>query len=238
MSDHADDPRRQQPVKIRWMEPGKTAHIMIDGHLWSEVEWSEKRNAWCIQDAKGRCLSHHSHIHAEDKDKAGALELAQAMIRDGRIPCPEDARRARDQRLERDRERRAKQSSELARQQLRADEERWAKTYYEAQWKADCAGDDEPFYELIADVFDLADPELWKRNSFARLRDRLVLSLQKEIANIEHKRLGDLRRYGKKLIAKSDRDPSSERNKQSARLARAKELLALLAPANAEARVS
>ena len=231
MSDRAaDDPRRQQQVKIRWMEPGKIAHLEIDGHLWSEVEWSEKRNAWCIQDAEGRCLSHHSHVHAEDKDKAGALELAQAMIRDGRIPCPEEARRARDNRLHREREKRAKQPSAIARQQLRADEKKWTKTYYEAERKVDRAEDEEPFYELIADIFDLADPELWKRNSFARLRDRLVLSLEREIADIEHERLGDLRRYGKKIIVKSDRDPKSRRNKQAARLARAKELLALLHP--------
>jgi hypothetical protein len=175
-------------------------------------------------------LSHHSHVHAEDKDKAGALELAQAMIRDGRIPCPEEARRVREQRLERERERRAERPSEIARQQLRAEEERWTKTYYEAERKADRAEDEEPFYELIADVFDLADPELWKRNSFARLRDRLVLSLEREISEIEHERLGDLRRYGKRRIAKSDRDPKSYRNKRAARLVRAKELLALLCP--------
>jgi hypothetical protein len=229
MSDCADDPRRQGAVKVQWVRPD-IAHLSIDGALWSEVEWSEKRNAWCIQDAEGRCLSHHSHVHAEDKDKAGALELAQAMIRDGRIPCPEDARRARDQRLERERERRAKQPSEIARQQLRAEEERWTKTYYDAQWKAHCAEDEEPFYELIADVFDLADPELWKRNSFARLRERLILSLNKEIAEIEYQRRSEIRRYGKKLVAKLDRDPSSDRNRHAARLARAKELLALLHP--------
>lgn len=229
MSD-TDDPRRQQPVKVRWMEPGKIAHLVINGALWSEVEWSEKRNAWCIQDAEGRCLSHHSHIHAEDKDKAGALELAQAMIRDGRIPCPEDARRARDERLHREREKRAKQPSEIARQQLRADEEKWTKAYYEANSAEHNAEGKEPFYELIADVFDLADPELWKRNSFARLRERLILSLNKEIAHIESQLRSDLRRYGKRRIAKLDRDPNSHRNKQAARLARAKELLALLRP--------
>jgi hypothetical protein len=229
MSDRADDPRRQGPVKVRWVPTG-IAHLSIDGHLWSEVEWSEKRQAWCIQDAEGRCLTHTASIHAQTDSKAEALALAQQMIRDGRLPNPEDAKRARDERVARHRERRSRQPSEVARQQLRADEEKWTKAYYEAEWNAHRAEDEEPFYELLADVFDLADPELWKRNSFARLRDRLVLSLQKEIADIERERLSDLRRYGKKLIAKLDRDPSSDRNRHAARLARAKELFALLHP--------
>jgi hypothetical protein len=34
MSDiSTDDPRRQQQVKIRWMEPGKIAHLTIDALL-------------------------------------------------------------------------------------------------------------------------------------------------------------------------------------------------------------
>jgi hypothetical protein len=46
------DPRRQHPIKLRW-QGAETAHLCIDGELWSEVEWSDKRKAWCVQDAEG-----------------------------------------------------------------------------------------------------------------------------------------------------------------------------------------
>lgn len=84
------------------------------------------------------------------------------------------------------------------------------------------------YWELLADVFDLADPDLWKRNSFAPLRDRLLLSLKTEIAKIELNRLEERRRYGKKHFKRLTESP--HHIKQTARLARAKELLALLQP--------
>src|ERR1700722_4435116 len=96
------DPRRQEPINIRWS--GMIGTLLIDGTSWGAVEWSDKRQAWCIQDAEGRCLSQHSHIHAEDKDKAGAVALAEAMIRDGRMPTPEDAVTARKDRIKRGRD--------------------------------------------------------------------------------------------------------------------------------------
>jgi hypothetical protein len=221
------DPRRQRPIKIEWTNPDRAAHLYIDLKLWSEVEWSEKRQAWCIQDAEGRCLAHTASVHAQTESKAEALALAEAMIRDGRLPNPEDAKRARDERVQRERERRAKQPSEIARQQLRAEEEKWRNAFYALEYPEE--EDEEPFYELIADVFDLANPELWKRNSFARLRDRLVLSLQKEIARIEYERRHNLRHYGKKQFARMEQYNDAG-SKKAARLARARELLALLHP--------
>jgi len=81
------DPRRHKPIKITWN--GLIGTLTIDGEFWGAVEWSEKRQAWCIEDAEGRCLRHHAHIHAEDKGKASAVALAKAMIRDGRLPSPQ-----------------------------------------------------------------------------------------------------------------------------------------------------
>src|SRR5438876_2109893 len=116
------DLRRQKPIKIQWN--GLIGTLLIDGTSWGAVEWSDKRQAFCIEDAEGRCLSHHSHIHAEDKDKAGAVALAEAMIRGGRMPTPEEATKARTERLKRDRERRARQPSEIKRREAKAERNR------------------------------------------------------------------------------------------------------------------
>jgi hypothetical protein len=181
------DPRRHRPIIIHW--DGLTGRLLLGDEIWGAVEWSEKRQAWCIEDAEGRCLSHHSHVHGEDKDKAGAVALAEAMIRDGRMPTPEDARQARRERLKRDRERRAKQPGEIKRREARAERDRLDQAYYEADWKECSVERDEPLYEVLADALDFADPQLWKSNSFARLRDRLIIHLRAEIAKLEADRL-------------------------------------------------
>jgi hypothetical protein len=203
------DPRRHKPIMIHW--DGLIGRLLIDGESWGAVEWSEKRQAFCIEDAEGRCLSHHSHIHGEDKDKAGAVALAEAMIRDGRMPTPEDAKKARDERLKRDRERRAKQPSEIKRREARAERDRLWRAYSEADYRERQAERREPLYEVLADALDFTDPDLWKSNSFARLRDRLIPCVQAAIAEIE----SDLFRH---------------RTDRGKRLKRAREILALLQP--------
>jgi hypothetical protein len=85
---------------------GDIAQFHIDEQLWAAVEWSEKRQAWCIEDAEGRCLSHASHIRGKAASKKQAIELAKAMISDGRMPTPEEAKQQRKERLERQREKR------------------------------------------------------------------------------------------------------------------------------------
>jgi hypothetical protein len=85
---------RQKPAEVNWH--GNIGYITIDGRLWGEVEWSKKRKVWCIQDAQGKCLSHTDHIHATTEgDKAAAVALALAMIRDGRMPDPRAAMQIR-----------------------------------------------------------------------------------------------------------------------------------------------
>jgi hypothetical protein len=184
--------------------------LIIDDEYWGAVEWSEKGKAWCIEDVEGKCLKHHAHIHGEDKDKAGAVALAEAMIRDGRMPTPEQAELEARAALKKRREQRAKQPSEIKRRQERAERDRLWRLSWDAESQVRQAENDEPLYEAIVDAIDLTDPDLWKSNSFARLRDRLILLLHAEVAGLE----SDRGFYGK--------------GSRAERLARAQEILALL----------
>jgi hypothetical protein len=53
-----------------------------------------------VQDASGRCLAHCDAIHGSDVDAMTAVKLARAMIRDGRMPTPEDAAQQLEERLQ------------------------------------------------------------------------------------------------------------------------------------------
>jgi len=86
-----NDPRRYRVIETRFRSNPARYDLFIDGVLWSDVEWSAKRRAWCIQDAAGRCLAHVDHIHAQDVDAGAAVRLAKRMVRDGRMPTPEQA---------------------------------------------------------------------------------------------------------------------------------------------------
>jgi hypothetical protein len=99
------DRRRHDVIETRFRQHGKVAayYLTINQQLWSCVEWSPSRRAWCVQDASGRCLAHCDAIHGEHIDSATAVQLAKKMIRDGRMPTPEDAAQQLQERLERDR---------------------------------------------------------------------------------------------------------------------------------------
>jgi hypothetical protein len=84
------DPRRYHPIEVRRIN-ASTYHLCIDGKMWSEVEWSPSRRAWCIQDAAGHCLAHVEHILDQNRDVETAIRLAKRMILDGRMPTPEQA---------------------------------------------------------------------------------------------------------------------------------------------------
>ena len=75
-------------------------HLMIKGQLWSEVEWSASRQACCVQDAAGQCLTHVEHLVGQDPDAETAIRLAKRMIVDGRMPTPEEAYERRRQRAD------------------------------------------------------------------------------------------------------------------------------------------
>lgn len=178
------DPRRAQPVTIDWTHDG-IGRMSINGEFWAAVEWSEKRQAWCIEDAEGQCLSHAASIRGQATAKDEAVALAVAMICDGRLPSPQEAWEAR-------RARREKRRNQPA--QLRRAEERMQRAHERIQLSmraSDLRRDDElepPLYEALATVFDFSDPELWKSNSFATLRPRLVTHVTAVIAGLEYDR--------------------------------------------------
>jgi hypothetical protein len=153
-------------------------------------QWSEKRGVWCIEDIEGKCLRHASSIHGQ----AAAKEEAVHLHREGK---------------KRERERRAKWPSDIRRAQGRAKHDRrlhaWSDTYREESSAT-------PFYEIFADAFDLADPDLWKSNSFAMVRPRLLIEVRAAIADLELK-LDRWRTKHRKMIP-----PDAE---DEARLARA-----------------
>jgi hypothetical protein len=113
------------------------------------------------------------------------------MIRDGRMPAPEQAvdrvryyglspeeiaeRQAR-------RERRAQRPSE---QRRRARQEEYSRLL-DARWQTRLAEKVQlPLYEVLDQVFDFRDPDLWKSNSFASLRPRLNVHVKAAVAKLE-----------------------------------------------------
>jgi hypothetical protein len=99
-----EDRRRYGVIETRFRTVGNLAmyDLTINGELWACVEWSPTRQAWCVQDASGRCLAHCDAIHGQDIDAATAVALAKRMIIDGSLPDPETARAQLRERLERE----------------------------------------------------------------------------------------------------------------------------------------
>jgi hypothetical protein len=169
-------------IAISWTSNGLIGRVALDGRHWASVEWSEKRQRWCIEDCEGRCLKHVASIRGQAASRDEAIALAEAMIRDGRMPSPERARAEADERRRVARDKRARQPAQQARQarreaemeafrrKMRADRREWEQP---------------PIYEALNEAFDLADPELWKSNSFAALRPRLIVHLEAAIAELE-----------------------------------------------------
>jgi len=86
------DRRRHGVIEVRFRSgPPAIYRLTVAGQLWASVEWSPRRRRWCIEDGVGRCLMHVEHIHGEDPDAETAIRLAKKMIRDGRMPTPEEA---------------------------------------------------------------------------------------------------------------------------------------------------
>jgi hypothetical protein len=113
------DPRRFGVITVRFHPGPPTLYrLTIGGQLWAAVEWSAVRRAWCIEDAAGHCLAHCEHVHGEHIDQQTAVALAKAMIRDGRVPTPEEANRQLE---ESQSQRRLQEQEQLVPWQLLAD---------------------------------------------------------------------------------------------------------------------
>jgi hypothetical protein len=178
---------RSGVIAISWGPTG-IGEVTLDGEHWASVEWSEKRQAWCIEDVEGRCLTHTASIRGQIAGKAGkdeAVALAEAMIRDGRMPDPQTARAEASERRRIARGKRERQPAQIKRREERqaAEARQWEAWREEskAQWAEEA---EPPLYETLANSFDLADPELWKSNSFASLKPRLIVHVRAAIATL------------------------------------------------------
>lgn len=181
------DVRRSRPLEVTWNEDGPLiGSIRIDGKLWASVEWSESRQAWCIEDAQGACLAHTDHIRGQEASQVAALALAKAMIADGRMPSPEDALAqrlaARRVRSQDPKNVRAREKAGARRFAQRQREAALSNTEMYARWADEAAL---PLWEAMAEAFDFSDPMLWRSNSFSSLRPRLVLYLRRVVAQLE-----------------------------------------------------
>jgi hypothetical protein len=188
----SDDPRRQSRVVVAFRGEAKVGTVVVANQIWGAVEWSEKHGVWCIEDAEGQCLAHVESIHGEAASKEEAIALAERMVRDGTLPTPEEAKRRRREGVQRalevaqrKREQRSQQPSEqrrtLQREHEREQRERLLSAWADAQMAEFQA---KPFYAIFAEAFDLADPNLWKSNSFAMVRPRLVIEVRAAVATL------------------------------------------------------
>jgi hypothetical protein len=181
-SNGAADPRRALPIALGWNSDGTIGRITINGEYWAAVEWSEQRQCWCIEDAEGECLAHASHIRGQAASKNAVVALAREMIRDGRMPAPDElAREARARR-----EKRRQQPAQIRnRDERRRLNQSWSDAYT-AKWEAERADKAElPLLEALAEAFDFAHPELWKSNSWAAMRPRLIVHQRAVVAGLE-----------------------------------------------------
>jgi len=252
-----DSEAREGVISIAWNGAG-IGSVTLDGAVFARVEWSEKRKLWCIEDSQGACLRHVESIHGPAASKDEAVALAEAMVRDGRMPSPAEAkaaamerrteaeklrdekaaklerqrfearaeamvkegrastldeartllkafkaeqeseaaaeaaaRQAEYERLRKAREKRANQPAELKRraEQAAARAERRAKmeaesvAFYRQRDAEQHEREAEPLHEVLDNAFDLGDPDLWKSNSFAALKPRLIVHVEAVIAS-------------------------------------------------------
>lgn len=200
--DSADDPRRQQRITIEWMPDGLVGRVEVGGEYWGAVEWSEKRQAWCIEDAAGECLAHARSIHGQVASKDAAVVLAQEMIVDGRLPSPQRALFIRDRTLEERRQKRQQQPAEIAKREARERARDAQITAMMAVARAESADrQQQPIMEALAETFGFSDPELWKSNAWAMLRPRLIVHQRAVVANLEDELLRTIDRAGKQPFA-------------------------------------
>lgn len=163
----ADDPRRARVIttRIRGVADKQRAYLYIDGQRWAIVEWGGP-GRWCIEDSQHLCLHHIEYAPGLRGTMKQAVALAEEMIRDGRMPSPEEAKRLAD-------ERREKQAQQH-----------------------DAWGHPERLYEPLADALELwiaGDPDISRSNSYRRLRDELIAIAEGAIGHFEQVRDDALR---------------------------------------------
>jgi hypothetical protein len=210
-----------EPIEltIAWQPSGLIGRVSLDGEHWASVEWSEQRQAWCIEDCEGQCLAHVGSIRATAESRWQAEALAEEMVRDGRMPSPERAkaeaderRRVETERAARQRQQRATRPSELRRRAQRNGKREVEREASSLMHETEAEERDaRPLYETLDEAFDLADPELWRSNSFSALKPRLILHVEAVITGlawqVAHEDLRGCRNgfYCRSLESKLDR---------------------------------
>jgi hypothetical protein len=246
---------RDGKIEVKWNDFSNVGAVLLDGLTFCGIEWSEKRQRFCIEDVCGQCLTHVESIKGQAESKDAALALAVDMVRDGRMPSPEQARaehaerqRLAAPRLATAREKRARQPAQIRKRREKAElSQQWSDAST-AQWEAETADKRAgPLYETLAEAFDFADAELWKSNSFAMLRPRLVIHVRARVAALEadlaYERTRSPTPFA--MYASAERrktaaerrkaETSSAIGKLEAKRARAREILAQLAPDDVKA---
>ena len=238
---------RQGSIAITWTADG-IGQVTLDGKHWCSVEWSEKRQRWCVEDSEGQCLKHVASIKGMAESKEAAVALAESMIRDGRMPDPKTARaehrereKLREERRRVARDKRRQQPAEIRKREAEAERLRRLGDASMKEWRARTEEDAAPpLYEVLADAFDFADPELWKSNSFAALRPRLVLHVRRVIARLEYELASEIGRSPRPFVLHAtteERQAAAARRQAAtsaaisaieAKLAKAREILAQL----------
>lgn len=152
------DPRRACPIETRiGRSRRRRAYLFIDGQMWAIIEGAGKR--WCVEDSQSLCLEHIENACDDLKTMDQAIALAEAMIRDGRMPTPEEAKRLWD-------ERKAEEESKR---------EAWTHP--------------ERLYEPLADTLELwAGTDLARSNSYCQLRDQLIALVTGAVGHFENER--------------------------------------------------
>jgi hypothetical protein len=189
-----NDPRRRLLITIDWgSDAARIGRIRVGTEYWGAVEWSNRRQAWCIEDVEGGCLAHAASIHGKAASKEAAEALAREMIRDGRMPSPQQAHAdrlarqpAEEAARKRRREKRNHQPAQIRKREAARARQEAVSAAYDAVWKAEQQDKAQlPLLEALAEAFDLTDPELWKSNSWAMMRRRLVIHQRMVVAELE-----------------------------------------------------
>ncbi|HTU56218.1 MAG TPA: hypothetical protein VMF62_19795 [Acetobacteraceae bacterium] len=210
------DPRRMREIVTRIGGAGRNrqARLYIDGEPWAIVQWGGP-GRWCIEDGQCRC---HEHLDAAAEQLRGgtletAIALATAMIRDGRMPSPEEAERL----------------AEEQRQKKRQEREAWDPTrLYET------------LAETL-ELWTERDPDFTRSNSYRRLVDELIAISEAAIDHFETVRdtaLSELRRIeaGEQPSWYGDADTEAARAQfayAEEHLARARQIVGQYAPERA-----
>jgi hypothetical protein len=160
---------RTGTLAIEWSPDGLIGRVALDGVQWAAVEWSEQRQQWCVEDVEGRCLTHTASLRGQAASKEEAVSLAEATIRDGRMPSPAEAMAEAKERRRIAREKRNRQPAVESRKAKR----KAAREAFNLAWEAkESEGEAQPLYETLDEAFDLSNHAIYGSRTASPLSSR------------------------------------------------------------------